>query len=66
MKEYTVSGPTGEYTVLLSDEDAKKMGAKPVEAKASKPANKAAAPDNKAAEPKSKRAEAASQAFGKG
>ena len=58
MKEYTVSGPTGEYTVQLSDEDAEKLGAKPVEAK------KKPAPANKAAAPSNKRAEAESKAFG--
>jgi hypothetical protein len=50
-KEYTVSWPT-EHTVLLSEEDAKRLDAKAVEdkpaAKASTAKNKAATPANKA------------------
>lgn len=51
MEEYTVTGPAGEYTVQLSDEEAKARGLKPnaPRAKAKTPANKQAAPQNKAA-----------------
>ncbi|MEV5360583.1 hypothetical protein AB0K45_09590 [Micrococcus luteus] len=49
MREYTVLGPAGEYTVQLSDDEAKARGLKPTEPKAKKPANKQAAPANKSA-----------------
>lgn len=52
MKEYTVSGPAGDYTVLLSDEDAKERGLKQsadASSKAKTPANKQATPANKSA-----------------
>lgn len=58
MKEYTVEGPTGPYSVQLSDEDAKARGltpatpASPAAPKAKQPANKQASPANKAQAPK--------------
>lgn len=61
MKEYTVTGPTGEYTVLLSDEDAKKQGATPVEKKTEA---KSAKPANKSRTASDKRADAVSKSFG--
>lgn len=48
MREYTVAGPAGDYTVQLSDEEAKARGLTPAAPKAKKPANKQAAPANKA------------------
>lgn len=45
MDEYTVSIGGIEHTMLLDPEDAKRLGATPVKAKAAEP--KAAAPANK-------------------
>lgn len=47
-KEYTVDIGEVPHTMLLSPEDAKRLGAKPVEQKQVKPANKQASkPANK-------------------
>lgn len=43
-KEYTVYIDEVPHTMLLSPEDAKRLGAKPVEQKQVKPANKARRP----------------------
>ena len=49
MKEYTISGPAGDYTVQLEDDEAKAQGLKakadekPVTKAAAAPANKARA-----------------------
>lgn len=67
MREYTVQGPAGDMTVLLSDEEAKARGLTPaaeVPSKARKPANKQADPENKSAA-QSKRDEAVSRAMNK-
>lgn len=61
MREYTVTGPAGEYTALLSDEDAKTLNAKPVEKKTEA---KAAKPANKARTAADKKADAVSKSFG--
>lgn len=47
MKEYTVTIGGIEHTVQLTDEDAKRLGAKPVETKQAAPANKARTASNK-------------------
>lgn len=54
MRVYTVTGPSGDYTVQLSDDDAKARGltsAAESPSKAKQPANKQATPANKAASP---------------
>jgi len=48
MKEYTVTIGGIEHTLLLDDEDAEARGAKPVQHKASVPANKSRSTDTKA------------------
>lgn len=61
MKEYTLTGSAGEYTVQLSDEEAKRLGATPVEKKTEA---KAAKPANKARTAADKKADAVSKSFG--
>lgn len=51
MKEYTVPGPAGDMTVMLSDDEAKARGLTPSEASQKAkpaPANKARTASNKA------------------
>lgn len=48
LKEYTVDIAGIPHTVQLSEEDAKRQGAKPAETKAAAPANKARTAQNKA------------------
>lgn len=47
MKEYTVVIGGIEHTMLLTEEDAKRRDAKPVETKQAKSANKSRTPENK-------------------
>lgn len=47
MREYTITRGGVELTVLLSDEDAKAFGARPVEAAEKRPENKGRRPVNK-------------------
>lgn len=46
MKEYEVTTRSGTFTVQLTEDDAKRLDAKPVGKKAT-PANKSAEPSNK-------------------
>jgi hypothetical protein len=65
MNEYTVPGPAGDFTVQLSDEEAKARGLTASESKAKAPANKQASPANKGGKgPSARQAAAAGEAFG--
>lgn len=65
MREYRIDLPSGQTTVLLSDEDAAARGLTPA-ADETEVATKAHTPANKARKPSTKRAEAAAAAFRKG